>query len=220
MITDLKELQGIKTLKDVNLEGLADIEKLASKALEQLTAQLITEQIEALKLDLADKEKTLTDQRFALARYEDLLPIWATPEQKETAIAEIAEVRVNIAFVCERIEAMREVLDRSLTKEDGWKCKLPKLINAVRSEREAREFHQTHPDVMSKGHPRFDEFVSRLEGPEGCNLSEESCTCHHNHDFAAEILADMGGIDIPGSIEYFQEHGGWCDCEILFNVAD
>jgi hypothetical protein len=31
-------------------------------------------------------------------------------------------------------------------------------------------------------------------------------------------MKNMGRVDIDGSIAFFQEHGGWCDCEILFNV--
>lgn len=28
----------------------------------------------------------------------------------------------------------------------------------------------------------------------------------------------MGGIDIESTMEFFNSHGGYCDCEILFNV--
>jgi hypothetical protein len=31
-------------------------------------------------------------------------------------------------------------------------------------------------------------------------------------------MSEMGGVDIPASLEYFEEHGGYCDCEILLNV--
>jgi hypothetical protein len=38
------------------------------------------------------------------------------------------------------------------------------------------------------------------------------------HRYAKEIMQDMGGIDIAGSLEFFMAHGGHCDCEILLNV--
>jgi hypothetical protein len=38
------------------------------------------------------------------------------------------------------------------------------------------------------------------------------------HRYAKKVMAEMGGIDIPASLEFFKAHGGYCDCEILFNV--
>jgi Protein of unknown function (DUF2695) len=32
------------------------------------------------------------------------------------------------------------------------------------------------------------------------------------------IMADMGNVDIPASLAFFQGNGGYCDCEILMNV--
>jgi hypothetical protein len=31
-------------------------------------------------------------------------------------------------------------------------------------------------------------------------------------------MTEMGNVDIPASIAFFEEHGGYCDCEILLNV--
>jgi hypothetical protein len=28
----------------------------------------------------------------------------------------------------------------------------------------------------------------------------------------------MGGINVEVSLAYFEDHGGYCDCEILLNV--
>jgi hypothetical protein len=33
-----------------------------------------------------------------------------------------------------------------------------------------------------------------------------------------QIMADMGNVDIPASLTFFQNNGGHCDCEILLNV--
>ena len=38
------------------------------------------------------------------------------------------------------------------------------------------------------------------------------------HRLAKRTMAAMGDVDVPGSIAYFEAHGGHCDCEILMNV--
>ena len=38
------------------------------------------------------------------------------------------------------------------------------------------------------------------------------------HRYAEAVLTELGGIDIDGTLEFFRQHGGYCDCEILFNV--
>jgi Protein of unknown function (DUF2695) len=42
--------------------------------------------------------------------------------------------------------------------------------------------------------------------------------CRHGYLHAEPLMREMGDIDVPGSIKFFQEHGGFCDCEILFNI--
>lgn len=82
-------------------------------------------------------------------------------------------------------------------------------------------------EVMTPAHPRWDEFCDRLDGEEGCNFHKDAATgetvwtCKGGTDksFATAILASMGGINVPASLEYFEQHGGYCDCEILLNVA-
>lgn len=83
---------------------------------------------------------------------------------------------------------------------------------------------------MTKKHPRWNEFLERLEGPEGCDFKlvgppgrgDTTWTCDGGRDKskAQAILADMGFTweEIEESCEYFDNHGGHCDCEILFNV--
>ena len=75
-------------------------------------------------------------------------------------------------------------------------------------------------EIMTTKHPRWDEFCNRLEGSEGCNFTEESWTCYGGYDkrFATAILGTMEGVDIEKSLAYFEENGGHCDCEILFNI--
>jgi hypothetical protein len=83
---------------------------------------------------------------------------------------------------------------------------------------------------MDKKNPKWKAFIKRLEGPEGCNFKETgkkddfTWTCAGGKDktLATKILKDMGlsEADIAASMEYFEDNGGYCDCEIIFNVAD
>ena len=80
--------------------------------------------------------------------------------------------------------------------------------------------------MMTPEHPRWDEFCDRLQGPEGCDFTEAAnglkatWTCNHDRTFAIEILFAMGFSEeaVVASLDYFDDHGGHCDCEILFNV--
>jgi len=81
-------------------------------------------------------------------------------------------------------------------------------------------------ETMTTEHTRWDEFCERLGGPEGCNFrddKEKGTTWHcgggTDKSFAEIILQDMGDVDVTASLSYFEDHGGYCDCEILFNVA-
>ena len=81
--------------------------------------------------------------------------------------------------------------------------------------------------LMTPRHPRWAEFVVRLEGPEGLDVTlgpargqmRSRCTGGTDKSYARRLLTAMGGVNIEGSLAYFEEHGGACDCEILLNVA-
>ncbi len=75
--------------------------------------------------------------------------------------------------------------------------------------------------IMTPNHDRWDEFCERLGGTEGCDFQEDGtwkCLGGTDKTFAIAILIDMGGVDIPASLSFFEQNGGFCDCEILFNV--
>ena len=84
-------------------------------------------------------------------------------------------------------------------------------------------------EIMDHSNARWDEFIDRLEGPAGCDFKEKEpgnvnsvtwkCAGGHDKSIAIKILEDMGDIDIPESLRFFDKNGGHCDCEILFNVA-
>jgi len=91
-------------------------------------------------------------------------------------------------------------------------------------------------NAMTREHPRWDEFCDRLAGEEGCNGREDesgmpvwTCAGDHGqnpnspekvHEFSRAILKkmDLSDEEIAASIAYFRDNGGYCDCEVLFNV--
>jgi hypothetical protein len=66
--------------------------------------------------------------------------------------------------------------------------------------------------ILTPADPRWAAFVRAL------NKAGSKLGCRHDHRLAKRIMAHMGGIDITGSIAFFEDHGGFCDCEILLNV--
>ena len=79
---------------------------------------------------------------------------------------------------------------------------------------------------MDKKHPAWKEFYERLDGKEGCNFRKDNngeiiwnCKGGRNKELAIAIMEKICNIDIKRSIEYFNKNGGYCDCEIIFNVA-
>lgn len=80
--------------------------------------------------------------------------------------------------------------------------------------------------IMTYTHPQWVEFIDRLAGPEGINFQEDpqgkahwKCRGGRDQGAAFEILNRMGGINVSASLEWMRERGGYCDCEILWNVA-
>lgn len=66
-------------------------------------------------------------------------------------------------------------------------------------------------NILNPKNPRWDEFADRLKA---ATLNG----CHGSNNTEA-ILHSMGDIDVAGSLAFFQQHGGFCDCEIVSNVA-
>tara|TARA_B100000315_G_C14573121_1_gene586625 strand:- start:1020 stop:1433 length:414 start_codon:yes stop_codon:yes gene_type:complete len=81
--------------------------------------------------------------------------------------------------------------------------------------------------IMTPFNPRWEEFQDRLLGAEGCRVHDKpngkvSMTCNgwNGKSKAKVILQSMEGIDVMGSLDFFEQHAGFCDCEILFNVEN
>ena len=63
--------------------------------------------------------------------------------------------------------------------------------------------------------PRWEEFIDLL----ALKSSDSGCAGGEDKSLAIAILKKMGGIAIPDSLIYFEDHGGYCDCEIVLNCA-
>lgn len=75
--------------------------------------------------------------------------------------------------------------------------------------------------VMTPEHPRWNEFCYRVGG-DGSELRCNGCLKNddgtlNRQSYAVMALKTMG-MDVKHSVEFFEEHGGYCDCEILLNV--
>jgi len=80
--------------------------------------------------------------------------------------------------------------------------------------------------LMWQGHAGWTDFLEKLEGPDGCDFKKDEngkvtwrCKGGNDKSLAAAIMQSMGDVDISASLAYFEHLGGFCDCEILFNVT-
>lgn len=80
------------------------------------------------------------------------------------------------------------------------------------------------PFVMTPEHPKWKKFYARLSGPKACDFRDRrdggwswKCKGGARRPLARQILKDMGA-DVAASIDFFDQRGGHCDCEIIFNV--
>jgi hypothetical protein len=73
--------------------------------------------------------------------------------------------------------------------------------------------------IMTREHEKFPDFIDDLI--KKCNFEgegkETTWKCDGDHR-RTTILLKKYDVDIDKSIKYFEENGGFCDCEILFNV--
>lgn len=79
---------------------------------------------------------------------------------------------------------------------------------------------------MTPEHPSWDKFIRQLRGLRGCNVRGQDddvlfdCDGSHERPKATAILKGFAGIDVEVSLRYFEERGGHCDCEIIWNVEE
>ncbi len=74
--------------------------------------------------------------------------------------------------------------------------------------------------IMTPEHPLGDEFVTRLtaalDDGEGCDDTDAK-------PLTRTILAQLAqefhlAIDVEGSLTFFEQQDGYCDCEVLYHV--
>ena len=83
-------------------------------------------------------------------------------------------------------------------------------------------------EIMTPTSLRWHFFVDALSDLLTAGLPDDTWRCDGDgtggsdpalvHRYAKEVMTSMGGIDVAASLEFFRDHGGYCDCEVLFNV--
>lgn len=72
-------------------------------------------------------------------------------------------------------------------------------------------------EAMTPSNPRWEEFTENLNRKVG----EKGCKAGRDKTLATEVLKGMGFHNalLDASLVYFESHGGFCDCEIIYNIA-
>jgi hypothetical protein len=77
---------------------------------------------------------------------------------------------------------------------------------------------------------QWKKFINLLSGPDGCNFREKTkgkadyvwnCNNSAQRPFTRKILKQMGYAPaaIKETLAYCDNHGGHCDCEVVFNCG-
>jgi hypothetical protein len=66
-------------------------------------------------------------------------------------------------------------------------------------------------EIMSPSHEKWYEFVAAM--------MMEFGGCESTHKTARAVLQEIQGIDVDGTLEFFESQEGICDCEVLLNVV-
>jgi len=86
-------------------------------------------------------------------------------------------------------------------------------------------------EIMTPEHKDWEKFCELLEGKEGCDFTQKDpndiktltwkCKGGNDKSLATKILKKhFPNVDINKTMKYFEDNGGHCDCEILFNVGE
>jgi hypothetical protein len=89
------------------------------------------------------------------------------------------------------------------------------------------------PEVMTPKSPRWDEFCDALDkalglldcGGDGTQLDRKTGKViplnpdWPTHALTKRVLKLMGHVDVEASIDFYKQHGGYCDCEVMLNVV-
>lgn len=88
--------------------------------------------------------------------------------------------------------------------------KLRKQIQKEPAQKEKESFFANLPLDQDLLNELFDYLDAELE----------YISCKHDYELTSNFLNLKGKKIDDRTIKWFQENGGYCDCEILFNVAD
>jgi hypothetical protein len=72
-------------------------------------------------------------------------------------------------------------------------------------------------EILTKKHNYWEGFSMRLKDALD-NPQNDNRGCHDDLRHTTKILKSLPGIDVEKTIEYFEDRGGCCDCEVLTNV--
>ena len=89
------------------------------------------------------------------------------------------------------------------------------------------------PEVMTPKSPRWDEFCDGLDkalglldcGGDGTQLDRKTGKViplnpdWPTHALTKRVLTLMRHVDVEASIDFYEQHGGCCDCEVMLNVV-
>ena len=70
--------------------------------------------------------------------------------------------------------------------------------------------------LMTPEHPKWKQFTEQLSAYMKENGCDSQTLRGAEHVLSKDKWGD--GLNVEESLEYFREHGGFCDCEILMNV--
>lgn len=86
--------------------------------------------------------------------------------------------------------------------------------------------YSSEDNILGPQHKLWKSFLLKLKGNEGVrfSLSEGKAVWYCNHTLrrTRAILQQYvkDGIDVEATLEFFHEHGGTCDCKVLFDVLE
>ena len=66
-------------------------------------------------------------------------------------------------------------------------------------------------EIMDPIHEKWYEFVA--------GMMMEFGGCDSTHKNTRAVLQEIPGIDVDGTLEFFERQGGICDCEVLLNMV-
>lgn len=86
-------------------------------------------------------------------------------------------------------------------------------MNELTESKEMKEInHEPKRKLVNQDHPYWHSVYARL-----FPLYNKK-KCNGNYEIVESILMSLPNVDINGTIEFYKENGGYCDCEVFYNV--